>query len=79
VAKHRPYHLDCTSAERCAIDRRALVRWPGLDRHALSRCRHDPDRIARLVARCSSLPSEAIRALLGMPLVSAEDSGAWFG
>jgi len=79
MAKHRAYHLECSPGERCAIDRRALARWPGIDRHALAQCRHDLDRIARLVARCSSLPSESIRALLGLPTVSAEDARAWFG
>jgi hypothetical protein len=62
-----------------AVDRRALMLWPRLNRRALSRCRHDPDRIARLVARRTNLDLTTIRALLTIPAVSNEDVALWFG
>jgi hypothetical protein len=61
------------------VDRRALALWPGLDRGALRRCRHDPDRIARLVARTTSLSVDVIRTMLIRPLISREDAETWFG
>jgi hypothetical protein len=62
-----------------AVERRALTMWPRLDRAALRRCRHDPRRIAALVARRTSIPPEAILQLLTMPVVSDDDVGIWFG
>ncbi len=44
--------------------RRALLIWPGLDRARLRRTQGDPWKIARLVARRSSLPAESILTLL---------------
>jgi len=46
------------------IRRRALLLWPRLDRARLARTAGDPQRIARLVARRSSLPSDVIVAML---------------
>jgi hypothetical protein len=62
-----------------SIDRRALALWPGLDRRALARCRHDPERIARLVARRTALDLATIRALLTIPTVPQQEIGLWFG
>lgn len=61
------------------IERRALALWPRLDEKALRRCRHDPVRIARLVARRTTLPLETIVGMLSMPLVSQQDLETWFG
>ena len=77
---HRRNHIDCSASAECAVDLLALARWPGIDRHALARCRHDPKRIARLVARGSSLPIEAIRALLEVSAGPRVDEAShWFG
>lgn len=48
----------------CALNARALALWPGLDRRALSRCSGDLRRVATYVSRRTSLPLEAIVALL---------------
>ncbi len=61
------------------LEQRALALWPRLDRTALRRCRHDPDRIAALVARRTAMPLDAIRLVLVMPLVSDDDGRTWFG
>ncbi len=61
-----------------AMTQRALALWPRLDRRALGRCAGDPARIARLVARRTSLPPAIIRAILD-PGVSEEDQEFWFG
>ncbi len=79
MSGHSAYHLDCSPASPCTVDRRALALWPGLDRRALARCRHDPIRIARLVAHRSSLAPSAIRSLLSMPAVTPEEAATWFG
>lgn len=53
--------------ERHAADAhtvRALALWPRLDPAGLSRAKGDPRRIARLVARRTLLPMEAIVLLL---------------
>ena len=61
------------------IERRALARWPRLEPAALRRCRHDPRRIAALVARRTSIPPEAILELLTVPIVTDDDVSTWFG
>jgi hypothetical protein len=61
------------------IERRALALWPRLDAKALQRCHHDPERIARLVARRTSLSFETIIGMLSMPSVSSQDIETWFG
>jgi hypothetical protein len=61
------------------IERRALALWPRLDPRALRRCHHDPARIARLVARRTSLSFETIIGMLNMPAVSSQDIETWFG
>ena len=61
------------------LERRALARWPRLERAALRRCRHDPRRIAALVARRTSIPPEAILELLTVPIVTDDDVSTWFG
>ena len=48
----------------CDLSRRALLIWPRLDPRSLSRCGCDADRIARLVARRTSLSVEVITAIL---------------
>lgn len=46
---------------------RALAIWPGLDRKKLTRTCGDPNRVARLVERRTSLPRESILRMLGVP------------
>ena len=46
----------------CSV--RAMFLWPGLDRSRLVRTHGDPVRIARLVARRTSLAEEVIALLL---------------
>lgn len=62
-----------------ALERRALVLWPRLDRAALRRCHGDATRIAALVSRRTSMPPEAIRDLLTMPAVGRTEIDTWFG
>lgn len=61
------------------LERRALARWPRLEPAALRRCRHDPRRIAALVARRTSIPPEDILELLTVPLLTDDDIRTWFG
>ncbi len=61
------------------LERRALARWPRLEPAALRRCRHDPHRIAALVARRTSIPPEAILELLTVPLLTDDEIRTWFG
>ena len=51
----------------CSLDQRALALWPRLDRRALTRCGCDAGRIARYVARRTSLPLDSIVAMLTEP------------
>ena len=76
---HSPHHASCPTDAPCAIDRRALSLWPGLDRRALARCRHDVACIARLVGRRSGSAPQTIRAMLTISLVTSEDGAIWFG
>lgn len=46
---------------------RALAIWPGLDRKKLTRTCGNPNRVARLVERRTSLPRESILRMLGVP------------
>lgn len=57
-------HIPSIKASPERVYRRALVLWPGLDRRALGRTRGDTRRIARLVARRTSLQEAAIEELL---------------
>lgn len=66
-------------ARACRYYERALSIWPRLDRRALSRCACDPKRIARVVARRTSLPIEVILALITGPTVSPLEVETWFG
>jgi hypothetical protein len=50
--------------ESCRYYARAVAIWPRLDRRALSQCSCDPYRVARIVARRTSLPIEEIVELL---------------
>ena len=55
---------------------RAVGLWPRLERRKLARARHDPDRVAALVARRTSLSEEAILKLIGASTsVSAAAAG----
>lgn len=47
-----------------ALYRRATILWPGLDRRQLTKTKGDPRRVARLIARRTSLPEESILVLL---------------
>jgi hypothetical protein len=51
---------------------RALALWPRLERHRLARVRHDPRRVASLVARRTTLPRAAILQLLGAPFAESD-------
>jgi hypothetical protein len=62
-----------------ALERRALALWPRLDRGALRRCHQDPARIAQLVAHRTTMPPEAIRQVLLMPVVTDDEVRTWFG
>jgi hypothetical protein len=46
------------------LTRRALALWPRLDEHALRRAQDDPMRVARLVAKRTSLPLDVILGML---------------
>jgi hypothetical protein len=63
----------------CRYSQRALNIWPRLDRRALSRCACDPGRIARVVARRTSLPLDAIVWLITRPSVTSIEVETWFG
>jgi hypothetical protein len=76
---HRPFHEGCPLDAPCRVDRRALLRWPGLDRRALSRCRHDPVRIARLVSRTTHLDVDAIAVVLVGPSLGPTEAATYFG
>ncbi len=58
---------------------RALTLWPRLDRRRLNRCAGDPRRIARLVARRTSLPHSAIVSMLLGTSVDDAEIETWFG
>ncbi|HXQ96214.1 MAG TPA: hypothetical protein VN800_04765 [Candidatus Acidoferrales bacterium] len=60
------------------IARRALLRWPRLDRRALARCAGDVACIAALVSRRTNLPPEVIRTILVAP-DGETDRELWFG
>lgn len=53
-----------SSVSTCPFMQRAMLIWPRLDQRVLARCGCDARRIARYVARRTSLPIEAIIALL---------------
>lgn len=63
---------------RSSPKERALALWPRLDRRALRRCANDPACIARLVARRTLLPPEAILVIL-QGGVTDTDRELWFG
>ena len=46
---------------------RAQALWPRLESHRLARVKHDPGRVAALVARRTTLSYAAILQLLGVP------------
>lgn len=73
----------CPDGHAHAIDyrHRALALWPRLDPGALRRCRDDPDRLATLIARRTTLEPEAIRRILERPdvAVSDDERAIWFG
>jgi hypothetical protein len=56
---------------------RALALWPRLDHPRLARVRTDPNRVAALISRRTTLPVEAILALLGES--GAPDTGSGDG
>ena len=55
----------------CAIGRRALLIWPGLDVRSLSRCGCRADRIALFVAQQTNLSVDVIIGIL-VPIERAE-------
>jgi len=73
-------HSPATSRSRALADtaRRALLRWPRLDRRALARCAGDAACITSLVSRRTNLPPEVIRTILVYP-ESETDREFWFG
>ena len=50
----------------------ALTLWPRLERHRLAQARHDPLRVASLVARRTTLSRAARLKLLGAPAAEAD-------
>ena len=70
---------DLQASALTALERRAMALWPRLDRAALRRCRQDPERIAELVARRTTMPPESIRQVLLMPAVTDDEVSTWFG
>lgn len=62
-----------------AMRRRALLIWPRLDAAALRRCGDDPERVAALVGRRTSLPHEVILGILRVPQVTEVEARTWFG
>jgi len=79
VVDTRARQADARDGSLCAYSRRALSICPRLDRRALRRCACDLTRIARIVARRSSLPIEAVLALLVGPTTSPVEIDTWFG
>ena len=75
----RASRFDSGDGIACLYNLRALSIWPRLDRRALSRCGCDPQRIARLVARRTSLPIETVLGLILGPSASPVDIQTWFG
>ncbi len=70
---------EAVSGESCRLNDRALALWPRLDRRRLSRCACDPRRMVALISRRTSLPREAILALLLGTAVSPAEVDHWFG
>ncbi len=52
------------TVDESPYSRRAIALWPRLDRERLRRTRGDPTRIARLVARRTTLSVETIVLML---------------
>ena len=75
----RASRFDSGNGTVCLYNLRALSIWPRLDRRALSRCAGDPQRIASVVARRTSLPIDAILALIMGPGATRVDIQTWFG
>lgn len=61
------------------LEERAMALWPRLDRRKVRRCAGDAACIVRVVARRTTLPTEAILRLLRQPPVGDEDGRIWFG
>jgi hypothetical protein len=72
-------HGDPTPARASEVEQRALALWPRLDRKAIRRCAGSTRCIVSVVARRTTLPSDAIRLLLLMPGVSRDEGSTWFG
>jgi hypothetical protein len=70
MASPGPAHPAKTSAHRPEARPdyypRALALWPRLELTRLGKVRRDPRRVAALVSHRTTLPREAILALLGM-------------
>jgi hypothetical protein len=72
-------HGDPTPARAPDVEQRALALWPRLDMKAVRRCGGDMRCIVSVVARRTTLPSDAIRLLLLVPSVSRDEGSTWFG
>ena len=72
-------HGDPTPARESDVERRALAMWPRLDRKAMRRCAGDTRCIVSVVARRTTLSTEAIWLLLLLPAVSRDEGNTWFG
>ncbi len=68
-----------SAVEACTFMQRAMFLWPRLDRRILARCGCDPRRIARYVARRTSLSIEAITAILEKSEPAESDPPFYFG
>ncbi len=74
-----PHSHSSSALEACVFMRRALLMWPRLDRRKLARCGCDPQRIARLVARRTSLSIESITAILEQDERARNEPPFYFG
>ena len=60
----RPIMVLVSPSSPRTYTQRACAIWPRLERRTLSRCRNDPARLARVIARRTTLAEEAIITLL---------------
>jgi hypothetical protein len=60
----RPIMVLVAPLRPCTYVQRACAIWPRLERRTLSRCHNNPVRLARVIARRTTLSEEAIVALL---------------
>jgi hypothetical protein len=62
--QERPIMVLVSPLKPCTYVQRACILWPRPDRRTLARCQNNPIRIARVIARRTTLSEEAIVTLL---------------